>query len=194
MLKPKKRKDHVYLMRATNGGYVFRSQHKRRVLTQDAIDGILLAYDPDYNYPNANCVVRAVLNMVYRNKQRYPMKKEFFWSDFRHNRDAKNYIAKGDALAGECNWSEKSANWLLPKLSEERKAAIAELEIKGVQLRSSKLSSVEVSDLIKEFGDIAEQQLIERFNNGEKQTEEQYEEMQRIGRLMFHRALEKANC
>lgn len=63
----------------------------------------------------------------------------------------------------------------------------------GGQQRIKKFTEVEVSDMIKTFGDVAEQQLIERFKSGVRPTEEQYEEMQRIGRLMLQRASEKAN-
>jgi len=193
MLKPKKRKDRVYLMRATNGGYVFRSQRKRRVLTQDAIDGILLAYDPDYNYPNANCVVRAVLNMVYRNKQRYPMKKEFFWSDFRPS-DKKFHIPTDGVMGRELNWSEHAAGWMKPKVSDSAKAVIAGMEIKGVQLRQSKIASADIESLVAEFGNIAEQQLIERFVKDPTPSAEAVENAQRIGGLMVHRWLEKQGC
>ena len=66
MLNPKKRKDRVYLMRATDGGYIVRSNQRREVLTDDAIKGILLVYDPNYKYPTANRVVREVIGMVHR--------------------------------------------------------------------------------------------------------------------------------
>ncbi len=152
MLKPKKRKERVYLMRATNGGYVVRSETKRRVLTQDAIDGILLVYDPEYNYPCANRVVRLVLDMVYRNNRKKPV------------------------------------------ISESAKAAIGDLEIKGVQLKQSKLKTDDIQELVNEFGVVAEQQMIDRFVRNEQPTQEEYEQAQAIGRLMLHRWLEKKNC
>lgn len=164
MLKPKKRKDRVYLMRSMKDGYVIRSNAKRVVLTKEATDGILLVYDPNYDYPSANRVVRLVLDMVYRNKQKCAMKNEFSWETFVPCMEKKYFPTR---------------------------EATKDLEIKGVQLRNKKFTAIEVSDMIKAFGDIAEQELIERFKSGVRPTEEQYEEMQRIGHLMLQRALEK---
>lgn len=70
MLKPKKRKDRVLLMRGKDGGYIIRTDKIREVLTESAMKGILLVHDPDYRYPNAGRVVRQVVELAYRNKQR----------------------------------------------------------------------------------------------------------------------------
>lgn len=193
MLKPKKRKDRVYLMRATNGGYVVRSETKRRVLTQDAIDGILLVYSPVYNYPSANCVVRSVLDMVYRNKRKHTMAHEFSLKTFMPSPE-KFHIPTDGVMCRELNWSELSAGWVKPVISESAKAAIKDLEIKGVELKRSKMSPENIQMMVKEFGDIAERDMIERFLRNEHPTPEQIEEAQRLGGLMLHRALEKAKC
>ncbi|ANZ49226.1 hypothetical protein PARSHIK_145 [Erwinia phage vB_EamM_Parshik] len=190
MLKPKKRKDRVYLMRATNGGYVVRSETKRRALTQDAIDGILLVYSPEYSYPCANRVVRLVLDMVYRNNRKKVMLKEFSWETFTPSPE-KFRVPTDGVMGRELDWSRLLTK---PVISENAKAAIGGLEIKGVQLKQSKLKTDDIQELVKEFGVVAEQQLIDRFMRNEQPTQEEYEQAQAIGRLMLHRWLEKQNC
>lgn len=66
-----------------------------------------------------------------------------------------------------------------------------ELEIKGVQLRQSKLSSDEIKKMVAAFGEIAEQQLIDSFNNPEKVISPADEErMQEIGKCCMRRMIE----
>ena len=193
MLKPKKRKNRVQFMRGKDGGYIIRTDKTRVVLTQDAMNGILLVHDPDFRYPNASRVVRLAVEFAHRNKQRYPMKKEFFWSDFRPS-DKKFHIPTDGVMGRELNWSEHAAGWMKPKVSDSAKAVIAGMEIKGVQLRQSKIASADIESLVAEFGNIAEQQLIERFVKDPTPSAEAVENAQRIGGLMVHRWLEKQGC
>lgn len=193
MLKPKKRKDRVYLMRSMKDGYVIRSNAKRVVLTKEATDGILLVYDPNYDYPCANRVVRLVLDMVYRSRQKLSMLNEFSWETFTPSME-KCRIPTDGVMGRELNWSELAAGWVEPKISDEAKASIAGLEIKGVELKQSKISKANIEELVAEFGNVAEQQLIERFVKDPTPSAEAVEQAQRIGSLMVHRWLEKQNC
>lgn len=67
-----------------------------------------------------------------------------------------------------------------------------ELEIKGVHLKRSKLTTDEITEMVAKFGEIAEQQFIDGFKNGDKVIRpEDYDAMQEIGRRCMQRMFEK---
>lgn len=67
----------------------------------------------------------------------------------------------------------------------------AELEIKGVQLKQSKLTPDQITALVARFGELAEQQLIERLHSdGCVISPTDYDAMQEIGKRCMQRMLD----
>lgn len=64
MLKPRKRKKSIHIMMAVDGSVVGYRGDRRIPINQDAIDGILLIYKPEYIYPRAAKVVNGILELV----------------------------------------------------------------------------------------------------------------------------------